>query len=176
MPHDTFDDLVTSCVAGADLDVDAHTDVVRAARQAGRAGEQLVGGLMVVGVLERVAFDHDRGVVRLPVADIERFAPDLASASRPAPGAVSRLVRFEVERVHGMLDAAYTVVGPLPLDQRLRVSWEVGHARARLHALSRQPDPFAPHRARPWRVSRLLAAFRTLRRAHHRRSAPVVGR
>ena len=178
MPYDTFDDLVTSCLAEATLDAAGCLDecAVRAAREAGRAGEQLVGGLIVVGVIECVAADHAAGVVRLPAADVERFAPDLATASRPVPGAVARLVRFEVERVHGMLDAAYSVVGPLPIDQRIRVAWAVGGARARLHALSRQPDPFAASRPRPWRVSHLLAAFRTMRRAHHRRSAPAVAR
>ncbi len=173
-PPPTFDHLVGS-VGAADLEPPV---LARAIRHAGRAGRSLAAGFELTDRLVDVVADHARGAVRLPRVDIERFGSDLIETSpggRPASGPLGRLMRFEVERAHSLLDASITVIGPLPLGDRLRVSWLVGDARARLQAIARHPDVFATP-PRPWATSRALGAFRALRRAHHRRSArPRVG-
>ena len=152
--------------------------LARAIRHAGRAGRSLAAGFELTDRLVDLVADHARGAVRLPRLDIERFGSDLVETSpggRPASGPLGRLMRFEVERAHSLLDASITVIGPLPLGDRLRVSWLVGDARARLQAIARHPDVFATP-PKPWATSRALGAFRALRRAHHRRSArPRVG-
>ncbi len=173
-PPPTFDHLAAT-VDGVEVEPPV---LARAIRHAGRAGRSLVVGLELTDRLSGVVDDHRRGVVRLPRRDIERFASDLietAPGRLPAPAPLRRLLRFEVERANGLLDASITVIGPLPLRDRLRVSWLVGDARARLQAIARRPDVFSTPSS-PWATSRALGAFRTLRRAHHRRSArPRVG-
>ncbi len=173
-PPPTFDALA-GAVGAADIEPPI---LARAIRPAGRAGRSLAVGFELTGRLYELADDHARGEVRLPRGDIERFGSDLLETSpggRPESGPLCRLVRFEVERAHGLLDASITVIGPLPLGDRLRVSWLVGDARARLQAIARHPDVFSTP-PKPWAMSKALGAFRTLRRAHHRRSArPRVG-
>ena len=83
-----------------------------------------------------VAEDLGHGRIYLPAEDLDRFGCTEADLAQPTAGpAVTKLMRFEVDRAAALLDQGAPLVGTLRGAARLSVAGYVGGGRAALAAI-----------------------------------------
>jgi len=83
-----------------------------------------------------VAEDLGNGRIYLPSEDLDRFGCTEADLAQPTAGpAVTKLMRFEVDRAAALLDQGAPLVGTLRGAARLSVAGYVGGGRAALAAI-----------------------------------------
>jgi squalene synthase HpnC len=121
-----------------------------------RLSDDICTALQLAEHWQDVAEDLAHGRIYLPAEDLERFGCTEADLAEPAAGpAVRALMRFEVDRAAGLLDAGAPLVGTLHGAARLAVAGYVAGGRAALAAirarrhdvLSGSPKPRKPRLA-----------------------------
>jgi squalene synthase HpnC len=103
-----------------------------------RESDAVCTGLQLVEHWQDVAEDFAAGRIYLPGEDLEKFGcleSDLAATT--ANDALRKLLHFESERAHGLLDQGVSLVGSLRGRARLAVCGFVAGGRAALDAVAR---------------------------------------
>lgn len=131
--------------------------------------DAVCSGLQLTEHWQDVAEDLDRGRVYIPRADMRRFgctAQDLEQ--RPVEPAVRRLLAFEVQRAHLLLDSGVPLVRTLRGRAAIAVAAFVAGGRAALRAIERADHDVLGDAPRATRTDRVRALTSVLAQSRRR--------
>ena len=126
-----------------------------------RSSDAICTALQIVEHCQDVAEDYRRGRIYLPEEDLLRFGCQPAELAAPRAGpALRRVIRFEIERVRGLLRSGEPLVAALRGWARLAVAGYVAGGYAAAAAVERQGWDVLRGPTRPRRRDQLRLGLR----------------
>ncbi len=164
--YETYAALRAYCALSADPVGELVLHVFRSATPERIAlSDRVCTALQLAEHWQDVGEDYARGRVYLPQEDLRHFRvaeSDLAASS--ASPQVRRLLEFQVERTHELLDLGLPLVRSLHGRPRLAVAAFIGGGRAALHAVAAKDFDVLGGAPRPGRARVAVQAMRALAR------------
>jgi squalene synthase HpnC len=168
--YETIDELLAYCRLSANPVGHLVLQVLGAAStERLRLSDSVCSGLQLAEHWQDVGEDLSRGRIYIPLADLRRFGCTPADLERrPIEPRVRRLIAFEVERAHRLLDAGVPLVRSLRGRPAVGVAAFVAGGRAALRAIRRAHHDVLEGTPRPTGADRAWALAATLAQSRRR--------